>query len=115
MFVPVAGRPVSEKGKRVSDKKLIGLVALAVIGYELWKRQQAAAQPATSSSIAVNTSSPIPVWAQQLEATTPGGASTTVTSSSTIDPIQSLLTLPQGPGGTPQAIGNVFGTDCILG
>ena len=76
-------------------KKLIGIAAIGVIVYELWKR--ANVQPPSYAGFQVNTQSNIPVWAQQL--------SESIVQSSTSDPINDLMAVPQGPGGTPQYYG----------
>jgi hypothetical protein len=87
-------------------KKIVGVVAVGVILYELWKREQAIAG-GPSENIQTNSMSPVPIWAQQLSATS-GDVTSTITD---------LMNIPQGPGGTPSpGFGfNFFaGEDCIL-
>lgn len=85
-------------------KKIIGLAAVGLILYELWKREQATAGP---SIIQTNSMSEVPIWAQQLSET----------SGTTTDIIGDLMNIPQGPGGTA---GDPAGTnffnlaDCLL-
>lgn len=98
------------------NEKLFALVAGGVILYELWKRNQAAIAAGSSSSIvAVDTASPVPVWAQQLAAVDTGG---NVISTMMEDTVTTLMNLPQGPGGSyVNYSGNpgLFGTNCLLG
>ena len=97
--------PASKGNMDAQTKKLIGFAAAGLILYELWKRHQAAGGP--SENIQTNNMSPVPTWAQQLSATSG-------TTTSTID---DLMSIPQGPGGTPSpGYGfNFFaGEDCIL-
>lgn len=93
-------------------KKLIGIVAIGVIAYELWKRQQFAGQ-GQGQGFQANPMSVIPVWGQQLS-----NATTTETSTSETSIIDSLMQIPQGPGGTSNYYGGgpgyFGGAACIL-
>jgi hypothetical protein len=94
----------------MKTEKLIGLGLAAFVVYELWKRQQ----PPQVYAIQTDTTSPIPIWAQQLAAET----TTSTSSTSTVD---DLLNIPQGPGGSyidyynnGSGPGQLFGANCIL-
>jgi hypothetical protein len=89
----------------VSTKKLIGIAAVGLILYELWKREQVAAGP--TENIQTNSMSPIPLWGQQLSAI----------SGTTTSTISDLMSIPQGPGGAPGSWAGVnffSGAECIL-
>lgn len=91
----------------MTTKKMIGIAAVGLILYELWKREQVAAGP--SESIYTDNNSPIPAWGQQLSQIT---GTTTETSI-----ISDLMSVPQGPGGLPNVGGGAgyFATpECIL-
>lgn len=95
----------------MTTKKIIGLAAVGLIFYELWKRErvQGTIVPEFVSPIRTNNMSPIPLWGQQLSAT-----SGTTTETSILD---DLMSIPQGPGGLPSpgAGVNFFATpECIL-
>jgi hypothetical protein len=92
-------------------------LAVGVILYELWKRQQ----PQQAGFVADQNSN-IPVWAQQLSASASaqGGAGGSVFNTDIMggdDMITSLLSLPQGPGGTVNVTNNTgyfSGAKCLI-
>jgi hypothetical protein len=87
-------------------KKIIGFAAVGLVLYELWKRQQVF-EGGPTENIRTNSLSPIPVWAQQLSLT--GGDATST--------ISDLISIPQGPGGSPSPSDGVnffAGEECIL-
>jgi hypothetical protein len=89
----------------VSTEKLIGMAAVGLIIYELWKRQQPMAGPV--ENIQTDSTSPIPIWGQQLSAI----------SGTTTSTIEDLMSIPQGPGGTPsqgEGVNFFAGAECIL-
>ena len=91
----------------MSTKKLIGIAAVGLILYELWKREQGIAAAGPTENIETNSMSPIPLWGQQLSAI----------SGTTTSTIEDLMSIPQGPGGLPSpgAGVNFFsGAECIL-